>query len=463
MNQMLYLIKNIIKKRGKKVKYNFPENLYTEVRIEDTFSSNYYLKDDVVEGNGEVSVIGAKIRVFDGKMWYTSTTNDLDSIQSEIDNLAKIAKPNPNILKNKIVKNFAVNKATIIKFTGEDSVRNITREQREAICKNYREKCTDKSVPEIKLTHTSFWCNSKIKSLYTSKGTEIVQDYQRCGIYFGHELSVNGGNFGAGKQLHEFYFKDLWNKEQEVNEEVNRSIEFARNAVDVVPGEYTCVLAPTVTSVFTHESFGHKSEADFMLNDKTLQDEWVMGKKVGNEKVTIIDEGDELRHGYCPYDDEGNKKQKVYLMKDGILSGRLHDAKSAAILKEKPTGNARAQNFYYSPIVRMTNTYMDAGTDDPEQIISEVKDGIYVYDWNYGTGNSTFTIQPQKCYKIRDGKIAEPVRVNVVTGSVFQTLFDIDAVGTDLKFFSGTCGKNGQSMPTATGGPTIRVKKLSIN
>ena len=146
-----------------------------------------------------------------------------------------------------------------------------------------------------------------------------------------------------------------------------------------------------------------------------------------------------------------------------MLTGRLHDAKSAAILKEKPTGNARAQDFYCSPMVRMTNTYMAAGKDDPEKIVSEVKDGIYVYDWNYGTGNSTFTIQPQKAYKIKDGKIADPILVNVITGSVFQTLFDIDAVGTDLKFFSGTCGKNGQSLPTATGGPTIRVKKLTIN
>ena len=101
--------------------------------------------------------------------------------------------------------------------------------------------------------------------------------------------------------------------------------------------------------------------------------------------------------------------------------------------------------------------------DYGDYIIKGVKDGIYVYDWNYGTGNATFTIQPQKCYRIRDGKLCEPLRVNVVTGNVFQTLFDIDAVGDDLQFFSGTCGKYGQSLPTATGGPTIRVKKLTIN
>ncbi|MCQ2576360.1 MAG: TldD/PmbA family protein [Treponema sp.] len=445
------------------MKYKFPENLYTEVRIEDSYGSGFYLKDDIVESNSEWTVTGVRIRIYDGKMWYSSVTNDLNAIQSEIDNLAKIATPNLNILKNKIVKNFAVNKAEILIFEDENCVKNISRQQREKICRDYREKCTDKSIPEIKMTHVSYWDNWIKKELYTSKGTEIVQDYQRCGISVYQELFVNGGNFGASKSYHEFKFADLLNKEDEINKEINRSVEYARTAVDIEPGEYTCVLSPTVTSVFTHESFGHKSEADFMLNDKTLQEEWVMNKTVGNEKVTIIDEGDELRHGYCPYDDEGNKKKKVYLMTKGKLTGRLHDAKSAATLKEEPTGNARAQNFFYSPMVRMTNTYMEAGTDDPEQIVKEVKDGIYVYDWNYGTGNSTFTIQPKKAYRIRDGKIAEPVRINVITGSVFQTLFDIDAVGNDLEFFSGTCGKNGQSKATATGGPTIRVKKLTIN
>lgn len=445
------------------MKFKFPENLYTDVRIEERKSAYFYVKNGEVEGNGETEINGAMIRIFDGKLWYTRETNDLDSIQQCIDDLAAVAVPNPNILKNKIVKNFSVNQAKVLKFEGDKDLRKLTKEDREKIVYDYNKKIIDKSIKEIIVNHTSFNYSHLVKSIYTSKGTEIVQDYQRCQFGAFYEININGLNFGGGKHYHEFFFEDLLGKEEEILAERDRCLEFAKNATDVVPGDYTCVLAPTVTSVFTHESFGHKSEADFMLNDKTLQDEWVMGKKVGNEKVTIIDEGDELHHGYCPYDDEGNKKQKVYLMKEGVLTGRLHDAKSAAILKEKPTGNARAQDYNNTPIVRMTNTYMDAGKDDPEEIIKGVKDGIYVYDWNYGTGNSTFTIQPQKCYKIKDGKITDPVRVNVITGSVFQTLFDIDAVGTDLKFFSGTCGKNGQSMPTATGGPTIRVKKLTIN
>ena len=446
------------------MKFKFPAGLYADVRIEDTKTAWYNMQDEEVLGNGEVSLKGAMIRIFDGKLWYTAETNDIDKIQKKIDELAKLATPDPKILENPIVKNFSVNKADIRKFQGKKSLRNLTVDDREKLVKQYRKKCIDKSIEEIKVTYANFWCKNIIKELYTSKGTEIIQDYQRCVMSMWFQIAGKDNiTYGGGEQLWSFDFKGLKGREQEIIEKRDRAVDFAKNNVPVKPGEYVCVLSPSVTSVFTHESFGHKSEADFMLNDKTLQDEWTMGKLVANPKVSIVDEGDTLHHGYCPYDDEGNKKKPVWLIKDGILSGRLHDAKSAAILGEEPTGNARAQDSDNSPIVRMTNTYMLAGPDKPEDIIKSVKDGIYVYDWNYGTGNSTFTIQPQKCYRIKNGKLCEPLRVNVVTGSVFQTLFDIDMVGNDLEFFSGTCGKNGQSLPTATGGPTIRVKKLTIN
>ena len=445
------------------MKYKFPENLFCDVRIKDSKHTNYYLKNGEPEGNSEITIIGAMIRIFDGKMWYSAETNDLDSIQKKIDELAVLAKPNPAILQNKIIKNFSVNKETIRRFNGENDLRKVSRDERIRLADQYYKACVDKKIKELKESHINITTTSTIKYYYNSKGTEIEQDYQRCKLSLAINLVFNNVTYTAFNQFHGFDFAELSGHEAEVLEERERTIDYAKNGVPVVPGEYTCVLSPSVTSVFTHESFGHKSESDFMLNDKKLQDEWKLGKKVANEKVTIIDEGDGLYHGYCPYDDEGNKKLKVFLIKDGILTGRLHDAKSASVLKEKPTGNARAQDSDNTPMVRMTNTFMDAGKDDPEEIIKGVKDGIYVYDWNYGTGQSTFTIQPRKCYKIKDGKIEGPVKVNVVTGSVFQTLFDIDAVGSDLKFFSGTCGKNGQSMPTATGGPTIRVKKLTIN
>jgi TldD protein len=444
--------------------YKFPDDLFTEVRIEKTENNYYFVKNGEVEGNGKAAVVGARIRVYDGEMWYTSVTNDLDKIQAEIDNLASLAKPNKEIYNDPIIKNFGDAKADILKYEGENDVRKITNSERDKLVDHYIAACVDPSIEEMKTYYASCGSNHKIKEYYSSKGAVIRQDMQRCYLSVYFDFVVHGVTTSAGKYYQELKFDALKNREDEIIAERDRYLDYARNAVDVEAGDYTCILAPLVTAMFTHESFGHKSESDFMLNDKTLQDEWVIGKKVGNEKVSICDSGDMENNGYTPFDDEGNPAKETWLIKDGVLTGRLHDAKSASVLNEEITGNARAQDYYFSPMVRMTNTYLKKGEDTPEEIISGVEDGIYVYGVNYGTGSATFTMQPNLCYRIRKGKLCEPVRANVITGNVFKTLFDIDAVGNDFILFDTyTCGKNGQSAPVSAGGPTIRVKKLTVN
>lgn len=109
------------------------------------------------------------------------------------------------------------------------------------------------------------------------------------------------------------------------------------HAVPVEPGEYTCVLSPTVAGVFAHESFGHKSESDFMLGSETMRREWELGKRVGWEGLSILDSGVPNGSGYCPYDDEGTRARDTYLVKNGVLTGRLHSAATAAALDEAVT------------------------------------------------------------------------------------------------------------------------------
>lgn len=444
--------------------YQFPNDLYVDVRIEESYNTYYFVKNGDVEADSSVNVTGAIIRVFDGNLWYTGSTNDIDGIQKEIDNLASLATPNPDILSHPTVAAYEVNKAAILTFTGDKDIRNISRKQRTALVHHYIDSCVDDSIPEQKLYSSFVQTYYRKKQFYSSKGAEIIQDFQscNCGVFYTfavNDIPVSGGKYYAGMT-----FDRLLGHENEILAERDRYLDYARNAVDVTPGDYTCVLAPVVTAMFTHESFGHKSEADYMLNDKTLQEEWVMGKKVGNDKVSICDNGALINNGYVPYDDEGTKARETWLIKNGILTGRLHDAHSATTLKEAPTGNSRAQSYLNTPIVRMTNTYMEAGTDNPDDMIKDIKDGIYVYNVNSGTGQSTFTMIPSLCYRIRDGKLCEPLRVNVLTGSVFKTLFDIDAVGTDFELFDTfSCGKNGQSAAVSAGGPTIRVKSLTAN
>ena len=444
--------------------YRFPDNLFTEVRIEKTEYANYFVKNGEVEANSRSSVAGARIRVFDGSMWYTSVTNDMDAIQTEIDNLAALAVPKADIYDDPIIRNFGSAKADCVKYNGENDIRRITNQQWEKLVGGYIAACVDPSIEEIKTYYAGCGSSHKVKEYYSSKGAGIRQDMQRCSLNLSFDIVVDGVTTTAGKYYQELSFDKLKDREQEIIAERDRYLDYARNAVDVEAGDYTCVLAPIVTAMFTHESFGHKSESDFMLNDRTLQDEWVIGKMVGNEKVSICDSGDMENNGYTPYDDEGNPAKETWLIKNGVLTGRLHDAKSASVLKEEITGNARADGYGCSPMVRMTNTYMAKGNDAAERITKEVEDGIYVYNVNYGTGSSTFTMQPNLCYRIRGGRLCEPVRANVITGNVFKTLFDIDAVGDDFKLFDTyTCGKNGQSVPVSAGGPTIRVKKLTVN
>jgi len=444
--------------------FKFPKDLYADVRIEEWYQIWLNQENGEVKSDGDLSEVGAIVRVFDGNLWYTATTNSLDEIQGQLDDLAKMATPNPDILENEIVKSYEVHRDVRMNYDGENDLRKVTRAYWKGMQDAYIEKCVDPEIKECNFWSCGISGNHRVKHFYSSKGAAIAYDDQCCNLSMFYGYTINGVTNYGGAYFVKMTAPELLGLEQEIIEKRDAYLDYAKNAVDVTPGDYECVLAPIVTAMFTHESFGHKSEADFMLNDKTLRDEWVLGKKVGSEKISICDAGDMLNHGYVPYDDEGTIAGKTYLMKDGILTGRLHDAKSAGILGEKKTGNSRAQSYHYQPIVRMTNTYMEAGTDKFEDMIAGIQDGIYVKDVSNGTGNSTFVMNPTLCYRIRDGKICEPVRVHMITGSVFQTLFDVDAVGTDFELFdSYTCGKGGQSVNVSAGGPSIRVKKLAFS
>ena len=444
--------------------YHFPEGLYADIRIEETCDVRFFKLNGELTQDKRVIEAGAKIRVYDGKLWYTASTNEPDEIQKELDALAAIATPDPDILNNPIVRLLEVNVDDRTSLKGDAMLPNIARDRFLTTMKYYEDRCLDTETPEITSWAMMSDGHYEKKTFYSSKGAAISYDYQLCSVGYYYLFNDNGRPMEGGKRFFGLTPEDMTGHETEVISEKERYLDFLKNAVDVEPGDYTCVLSPISTAMFAHESFGHKSEADFMLNDKALRDEWVLGKKVGSDLVSIVDTGDMPNHGYAPYDDEGTKSRETWLIKDGVLTGRLHDSTSAAALSEELTGNCRAQDYYCRPQVRMTNTFMKGGTDSFEDIIKDTKDGIYVYMVSNGTGSSTFVLNTTICYRIRDGKICEPLRVHMLNGSVFKTLFDIDKVGSDFELFDTyTCGKMGQSLRVSAGGPTIRVRTLQVN
>jgi TldD protein len=246
----------------------------------------------------------------------------------------------------------------------------------------------------------------------------------------------------------------------------------ARHAVELLTapqvkgGEYTVVLDPVLAGVFVHEAFGHLSESDFVYENERMKEIMVLGKQFGAPLLNIVDSAAEpgLR-GSFKYDDEGVRAVKTYLIKEGKLVGRLHSRETAAKMNEKPTGNARAITYRFPPIVRMTNTYIVPGTATFDEIIADTKDGIYVKNWYGGmTSMEMFTFSAGEAYMIRNGKIAEAVRPVMLTGNVFSTLQNIDAIGNDLDMNQGGgCGKGGQSpLAVSNGSPHIRIRHCLI-
>jgi len=191
-----------------------------------------------------------------------------------------------------------------------------------------------------------------------------------------------------------------------------------------------------------------------------------LGRRFGGSHLNIVDDATlpSLRGSYA-YDDEGTPGQRTYLIREGELVGRLHSRETAARMGEPCSGNARAISYRFSPIVRMSNTYIEPGNVPLSDMLADIDEGVYVKDWYGGqTSLEMFTFSAGEAYMIRHGKIEEMLRPVVLTGNVFTTLERIDAVGDDLDMNQGGgCGKGGQSpLPVSNGSPHIRISRCVV-
>jgi TldD protein len=274
-------------------------------------------------------------------------------------------------------------------------------------------------------------------------------EVQQAGLSLG-----SNGDFSAIEGLHD-----------QVREIARRAVALL-HAPQVKGGEYTVILDPILAGVFVHEAFGHLSESDFVYQNEQLRKIMTSGRRFGGRHLNIVDDATipNLRGSY-KYDDEGMPASKTYLVHEGILVGRLHSRETAAKMGEKPTGNARAINYLFPPIVRMTNTFIEPGSLSFEDMLGDIKEGVYLKDWYGGTTSlEMFTFSAGEAFMIRQGKLAELLRPVVLTGNVFVTLGNIDAIGNDLKMNQGGgCGKGGQSpLPVSNGSPHIRIRHCVV-
>ena len=232
-------------------------------------------------------------------------------------------------------------------------------------------------------------------------------------------------------------------------------------------GEMAVVLGPGWPGVLLHEAVGHGLEGDFNRTG-TSAFSGRLGERVAAPGVTVIDDGAmNQRRGSLTIDDEGTPTRRNVLIEDGILKGYIQDRLNARLMGVEPTGNGRRESFAFAPMPRMTNTFMLAGQDDPAELVERVSDGIYAKSFGGGQVDITsgkFVFSCTEAYRIRGGKIAEPVKGATLIGDGPTVLTRVKGIGNDLALDEGigVCGKGGQSVPAGVGQPTLLIEGLTV-
>jgi TldD protein len=273
------------------------------------------------------------------------------------------------------------------------------------------------------------------------------------------------GYWGGGGRVGLEYFRDVLTPRR-IGAEAAAEAVLLLEAVDAPAGEMPIVLSPGHSGVLIHEAVGHLLEADF--NRKKTSVFWnKMGRRVGTEQVTIYDDPTipSFRGSYN-VDDEGTVPRKTALIEKGVVTGLLQDGLSAGIMKKKPTGHGRRQDYSHWPIPRMANTYIDRGEYDPAEIVRSVRKGLYVDSLQGGQveDSGKFTFSVSLAHLIEDGRITAPVRQATLIGTNIDILKRLVMVGSDLEFGmqTGTCSKEGQDVPVTDGCPTMKISRMTV-
>jgi TldD protein len=232
-------------------------------------------------------------------------------------------------------------------------------------------------------------------------------------------------------------------------------------------GTMTVVLGPGWPGILLHEAIGHGLEGDFNRKGSSAFAGRI-GQRVASRGVTVVDDGTlPGRRGSLTVDDEGNPTQRTVLIEDGILRGYMQDSLNARLMKMPVTGNARRESFAHMTMPRMTNTYMLAGSRDPQEIIRSVDKGLYAVNFGGGQVDITsgkFVFSAAEAYMIEKGKVTYPVKGATLIGNGPDALTRVSMIGNDLRLDAGqgTCGKEGQSVPVGVGQPTLKIDGLTV-
>ena len=436
---------------------------YVEDRVEESSSSTIRYRGRDLEEIGRGSGLGGNVRALAGGGWGFASFNDL----SDLDAKVRVAVQAARAVGGERVELAEVPPVVdyVPPVLGKDP-RAVSLADKKAVLDQYVDIMM--STPGVQSSTVGYTDGRRHMIFANSEGSYVDQERVDVNLRIsamardGAEVQQSGISLGS---LGDFEFVEgLHDEAREVAEKAVALLE----APQVKGGEYTVILDPVLAGVFIHEAFGHLSEADQIYVEPRMQQVMKPGRRFGGAHLNVKDGATvprpTLRGSYL-YDDEGVRGRETDLIREGVLVGRLHSRETAAKLGEQPTGNARALNYRFAPIVRMTNTFIVPGESTVDDLFAGVEDGLYVKNWYGGmTSMEMFTFSAGEAYRIRNGQVEELCRPVMLSGNVFTTLENIDGIANDLGMNEGGgCGKAGQSpLPVSNGSPHIRIQRCLI-
>ncbi len=412
---------------------------------------------------GSNSTDGYVMRVLkDGGMSSVVFTQENDAEKA-----ARSAVENARLISKNINKPVQLAKTDVVQDTFipklKEDPRKITMAEKLELVRKYN----DIPLGYEKIVTTSIHYADLVREKYfiNTEGTQIREDLVTTRVVgaitskegnLTQDASVTAGGSNG--------FSTVRNQEQNFEDKTAKALDLLK-AKPFAGGVCNCILNPLLAGVFTHEAFGHFSEADIIEDLPAMREKMKIGSKLGNDVLNITDNAtlpDQL--GFYKYDDEGVKVRPVPLMQSGVLAGRMHSRRTAAEFGEPVSGHCVAEDYRYPPIIRMGTIFIEPGKHSFEDLMHELGDGLYLLDTRGGeTSGENFTFGAQYGYVVKGGKRKEMVRDINISGNLYQTLKNIVGVGNDFELsVVGGCGKGQSNIRSCFGAPHILVKNLVI-
>lgn len=431
---------------------------YADIRMGESLSNSLLMKDGKIQEIKTGHDTGIRVRVLNNGSWgltYTSNPSKIDEIAEKAFKLSERVGGDVEMAPYPSIVDRTGSEARIPPSTVpvEDKKRTLLEVHDAA------------SIDKI-ISTTINYVDSETKTIFfNSEGSFIESEEVRVALFLntvasdGLQIQMGHDNIGGCHGFEILEREDLEMISRETSEKAVRLL----SAHSPPSGKFTILADPKLTGVFIHEALGHATEADLVLQDDSILKDRI-GERIGSKNVKIVDDPTMDAFGHYHYDAEGVKASPTTLVEDGILKSYLTSRETAQRLGLEPTGNARSI-VSENPIVRMSNTYLEPGDWNFEEMIEDIEYGIYLKGSRGGqvdTGKGIFQFNAAESFLIEDGEIKEPLRDVSLSGNITETLKRVDAIGSDFKMNIGFCGKAGQTVPVGDGGPHLRVREVMV-